>query len=80
MMASHSSEEENYARLSLLLAGISSRVVRKLFDFEFPPTSLAATLMKENNKLLELKKKNIINQAQWNLLFPPGPGKFRKTN
>ncbi|CAC5408418.1 unnamed protein product [Mytilus coruscus] len=70
-MASYSSEEENYARLNLLLAGISSRAVRKLFDSQFPPVSLAASLMKENNKLRELKKKNTINQAQWYLLFPP---------
>ncbi|CAG2255518.1 unnamed protein product [Mytilus edulis] len=40
------------------------------FDREFPPTYLPSTLNTNNNTLLDLKLKRIINQAQWNLLIP----------
>lgn len=74
-MASLSQEEENYVRISLLLTGISPRAVRVLFDREFHPSCLDSTLKKEYNKLLDLKKKRIINQNQWNFLCPRFPGK-----
>ncbi|XP_076083279.1 uncharacterized protein LOC143054234 [Mytilus galloprovincialis] len=67
-MASLSEEEENYVRLALLLRGVTPRAVRTYFDREFPPTSLPSTLSTSHNTLLDLKKKRIINQAQWNLL------------
>ncbi|CAG2197839.1 unnamed protein product [Mytilus edulis] len=72
-MASLSVEEENYVRMSLLLTGISPRAARTFFDSEFAPACLDATIKKEYNKLLDLKKKNRINQSQWNLLFPRFP-------
>ncbi|VDI59786.1 Hypothetical predicted protein [Mytilus galloprovincialis] len=65
-----SEEEENYLRLHLLLTGISPRAVRVLFDNEFHPTCLEASIKKEYGKLYDLKKKHVINAAQWNLLFP----------
>ena len=65
-----SEEEENYVRMSLLSTGVAPRAVRAMFDREFHPSCLQASLMKEYNKLLDMKKKRIINQAQWNLLFP----------
>ncbi|XP_052065370.1 E3 ubiquitin-protein ligase DZIP3-like isoform X2 [Mytilus californianus] len=68
--ASLSQEEENYVRMSLLLTGISPRGVRSLFDREFAPSCLDATIKKEYNKLNYLKLKRVINQCQWNLLFP----------
>ncbi|XP_052106730.1 uncharacterized protein LOC127739169 [Mytilus californianus] len=68
-----SQEEENYVRMSLLLTGISPRAARALFDREFVPACLNATIKKEYNKLRELQKKRIINQPQWNLLFPRRP-------
>ncbi|CAG2249004.1 unnamed protein product [Mytilus edulis] len=72
-MASLSVEEENYVRMSLLLTGISPRAARTFFDSEFAPACLEATIKKEYNKLLDLKKKHRINQSQWNLLCPRFP-------
>ncbi|VDI45833.1 Hypothetical predicted protein [Mytilus galloprovincialis] len=68
-----SQEEENYVRMSLLLTGISPRAARVLFDSEFSPTLLNSSLKKEFNTLKDLQKKRIINQSQWNLLFPRFP-------
>ncbi|XP_076072691.1 uncharacterized protein LOC143044521 [Mytilus galloprovincialis] len=65
-----SEEEENYLRMHLLMTGISSRAVRVLFDKEFSPVCLDATIKKEAGKLIDLKNKRIINRAQWELLFP----------
>lgn len=78
-MTSLSTEEDNFLRISLLLTGIAPRAVRTLFDYNFAPISLDATLKKEFNKLKELQKKRIINQSQWNLLTPRFPGKYRET-
>ncbi|CAC5419737.1 unnamed protein product [Mytilus coruscus] len=72
-MASLSEKEENFVRMSLLLTGISPRAVRVLFDYEFAPICLDATLKKEFNKLKDLHKKRVINQSQWNLLTPRLP-------
>ncbi|CAG2188830.1 unnamed protein product [Mytilus edulis] len=72
-MASLSIEGENYVRMGLLLTGISPRAIRALFDQEFHPSCLDASIKKEYNKLLEMKKNKIINQPQWNLLFPRFP-------
>ncbi|CAG2239192.1 unnamed protein product [Mytilus edulis] len=69
-MATLLEEEENYIRLALLLKGVSPRAVRTFFDKEFPPTYLPSTLNKYYNTLYDLFKKRILNQAQWNLLFP----------
>lgn len=65
-----SQEEENYARLYLLLSGISEQAVRALFDREFNPSCLHTTLTIDSRKLDKLKKKRIINKSQWKLLFP----------
>ncbi|XP_052087496.1 uncharacterized protein LOC127724554 [Mytilus californianus] len=70
MMAPLLEEEENYIRLALLLKGVSPRAVRTFFDKEFPPTHLPSTLNKNYNTLYDLNLKRILNQAQWNLLFP----------
>lgn len=67
-----SEEEENYVRLDLLLTGISSKAVRVLFDKEFHPNCLEASIKKEYNTLFDLKKKKSINTEQWKLLFPRG--------
>ncbi|CAG2233215.1 unnamed protein product [Mytilus edulis] len=63
-------EEENYVRMSLLLFGISQRAARVLFDSEFAPQTLQTSISKAYRKLVKLKKDKIINQSQWNLLFP----------
>ncbi|XP_076108739.1 uncharacterized protein LOC143076758 [Mytilus galloprovincialis] len=70
MMAPLLEEEENYVRLALLLKGVSPRAVRIYFDREFPPSHLPSTLNKNYNTLYDLKKNRVLNQAQWNLLFP----------
>ncbi|XP_076108622.1 uncharacterized protein LOC143076668 [Mytilus galloprovincialis] len=70
MMAPLLEEEENYVRLALLLKGVSPRAVRSYFDREFPPTHLPSTLNTNYNTLKDLKLKRVLNQAQWNLLFP----------
>ncbi|CAG2239300.1 unnamed protein product [Mytilus edulis] len=70
MMAPLLEEEENYVRLALLLKGVSPRAVRSYFDREFPPTHLPSTLNTNYNTLQDLKLKRVLNQAQWNLLFP----------
>ncbi|CAG2237150.1 unnamed protein product [Mytilus edulis] len=72
-MASLSTEEENYVRMSLLLTGISPRAARALFDREFHPSRLESSLKNEHNKLFDLKKIHVINAAQWNLLFTRFP-------
>lgn len=78
MAAAHlSTEEENYVRMSLLITGVSPRGVRALFDSEFAPIRLDASIKKEYTKLKDLKSKHIINQSQWNLLFPRYPGRYR---
>ncbi|XP_052089965.1 uncharacterized protein LOC127726586 [Mytilus californianus] len=69
-MTTISQEEENYVRLSLLLSGISPRAVRKLFDSELDPSCLKTSIKKNYNKLKNLQRKRIINQSQWDLLFP----------
>ncbi|CAC5388467.1 unnamed protein product [Mytilus coruscus] len=68
-----SQEEENYVRMSLLLTGISPRAARALFNHEFASSCLESSLKKEYNKLKDLQKKRVINQSQWNLLFPRFP-------
>ncbi|XP_071178410.1 uncharacterized protein [Mytilus edulis] len=70
MMAPLLEEEENYVRLALLLKGVAPRAVRSYFDREFPPTYLPSTLNTNYNTLDDLKLKRVLNQAQWNLLFP----------
>ncbi|XP_052087466.1 ankyrin-3-like [Mytilus californianus] len=69
-MTTISEEEENYVRMSLLLSGISSRAVRSLFDSEFSPSCLNASIKKQYNIIHDLQVRKIINQSQWNLLFP----------
>ena len=69
-MAALDPDKENYVRMALLVTGVSPRAVRVYFDKEFSPVNLSTTLRKESNKLLELKSKRVINQAQWNVLFP----------
>ncbi|XP_063411291.1 serine/threonine-protein phosphatase 6 regulatory ankyrin repeat subunit C-like [Mytilus trossulus] len=59
--------------MGLLLTGISPRATRVLFDSEFHPSCLDASLKKETKKLRDLKDKKNINQRQWDLLFPRKP-------
>lgn len=69
-MASLSEEEDNYIRFALLLKGVTPRAVRTFFDNEFPPTYLPSTLNENYDTLYNLKLRRVLNQVQWNLLFP----------
>lgn len=62
-------EEINNLRLSALLLKTGPRAVRALFDRFFPPGGLQTVLNMEKISLEKLKKKRVINQAQWNLLY-----------
>ncbi|XP_071146102.1 uncharacterized protein [Mytilus edulis] len=73
MASSLSQEEENYVRINLLMAGISARAARALFDREFAPACLDSSLKKEYDKLKDLQRKQVLKQSQWNLLFPRFP-------
>ncbi|CAC5423896.1 unnamed protein product [Mytilus coruscus] len=64
-----STAEINHLRLSTLLLKTAPRAVRVLFDRFFPPGGLQTVLNMEKTSLEKLKKKRIINQAQWNLLY-----------
>ncbi|XP_071145001.1 uncharacterized protein [Mytilus edulis] len=67
-----SKEEINFLRVANLLIRHSPKAVRILFDREFNPSGLTSVLSKNRSKLDKLKKKHVITQTQWNLLFPSG--------
>lgn len=67
-----SKEETNFLKLANLLIKISPEAVRSLFNREFHPGSLKSVLSKNFSKLDQLKKKRVITQTQWNLLFHHG--------
>ena len=63
-------EKENFTRLSRLIVDKGTEVLRNIFDGIHPPANLQAVLNKDKKSLLKLKFK-VINDSQWNLLFPP---------
>lgn len=66
-----SSVEENYLRISHLLVRVAPSAVRIKFNYEFHPDTLKTVLNQNKFTRLELlKHKNVINQKQWDLLFP----------
>lgn len=67
-----SSGEVNYLRIISLLYKVAPSAVRVKFDEEFHPTNgLETTLRKDRIRVLEpLKRKRIINQVQWDLMYP----------
>ncbi|CAC5419076.1 unnamed protein product [Mytilus coruscus] len=68
-MSTITEEEENYARMSLLLSGVSQRAARVFFDSVFHPSCLDRSIKGASFKLGKLKYKTI-NLYQWDLLFP----------
>lgn len=72
-------EEENLVRIFLLTKGVSPKAVRAYFDKLFAPSALKELLHKNYYILRDLWKKRILNQSQWNLLFPVN-GKFFHPN
>ncbi|XP_052083811.1 uncharacterized protein LOC127721184 isoform X2 [Mytilus californianus] len=67
-------EETNFLRLTILVIKLSPKAVRVLFDNKFPPTDLTNILHRKVSKLKSLNDKKIINQAQWDLLYPVNTG------
>ncbi|CAG2244987.1 unnamed protein product [Mytilus edulis] len=67
-----SKEETNFLRVANLLIRLSPKAVRVLFNRELSPTGLKSVLSKNWTNLDKLKKKHVITQTQWSLLFPSG--------
>ena len=70
-MASVNLEEKaNFTRLSRLLVDKGTEALRNTFDAIHPPVNLPAVLNANRKSLLRLKFR-VINNSQWDLLFPP---------
>ncbi|XP_028412185.1 uncharacterized protein LOC114535005 [Dendronephthya gigantea] len=63
-------EKANFARLSRLLVDKGTEALRNTFDTIHPPVSLPGVLAANKTSLQKLKPR-IINNSQWDLLFPP---------
>lgn len=64
-------EEANYLRIINLILRVAPQAVRVQFDLEFFPGGLQKVLNQNKFKVLDpLKRKRVINQKQWDLLFP----------
>ncbi|CAG2226977.1 unnamed protein product [Mytilus edulis] len=70
MATSISAEETYYLRIANLLLKVAPTAVRVKFDKEFCPSGLHTVLNQNKAKIQGLKQKRILNQKQWNLLFP----------
>ncbi|CAB4039360.1 Hypothetical predicted protein, partial [Paramuricea clavata] len=69
-------EKANFARLSRLLVDKGTEALRSTLDAKHPPANLPAALNANKTSLLTLKvpvkrKPRVINDTQWDLLFPP---------
>lgn len=74
-----SHQAQNFLRIANLLFRVAITAVRGKFDTEFHPSRLGFVLKTNKLKPLEpLKRKKIINQAQWDLLFPKSGKQFKK--
>ena len=63
-------EKANFTRLSRLLVDKGTEALRNNFDAIHPPANLQAVLAGKTASLLKLKPR-VINNCQWDLLFPP---------
>ena len=63
-------EKANFTRLSRLLVDKGTEAFRNTFDGIHPPASLPAVLNANKTCLIKLKPR-VINNSQWNLLYPP---------
>ena len=63
-------EKANFTRLSRLLVDKGTEALRNTFDGIHRPASLPAVLNANKTSLLRLKPR-VINNSQWNLLYPP---------
>lgn len=69
-------EKTNGNKLSRLLVDGGTTVLRNVFDHYHPPANLAANLSSKHihSVLSKLRKRNILNDSQWDKLFPPPGG------
>ena len=63
-------EKANFTRISRLLVDKGTKALRITFDGIHPPAKLLAVLKSKKKSLLKLKP-GVINNLQWDLLFPP---------
>lgn len=64
-------DNDNQLRIANLVFKIAPSALRVFFDKQFKPESLQLVLNQNRFKTLQhLKTKKVINQTQWNLLFP----------
>ena len=63
-------EKANFTRLSTLLVDIGTEALRNTFDGIHSTASLTAVLSANKTSLLKLKPR-VINDSQWDLLYPP---------
>jgi WD40 repeat protein len=63
-------EKANFTRLSRLLVDKGTEALRNNFDAIHSPANLQAVLAGKRASLLKLKPR-VINNCQWDLLFPP---------
>ena len=63
-------EKANFTRLSRLLVDKGTEALRNTFDAIHPPANLPVVLNASRKSLLRLKFR-VINNSQWDLLFPP---------
>lgn len=64
-------EEANFLRIINLILRVAPQAVRVKFDEEFFPGGLQKVLNQNKFKVLDsLKRTRVINQKQWDLLYP----------
>ena len=63
-------EKANFTRLSRLLVDKGTEALRNTFDGIHSPANLSAVLSANKASLLKLKRR-VINDSQWDLLYPP---------
>ncbi|CAB4009842.1 E3 ubiquitin- ligase DZIP3 [Paramuricea clavata] len=63
-------EKANFTRISRLLVDKGTEALRNTLDAIHPPANLPAVLNANRTTLLKLKPR-VINDTQWDLLFPP---------
>ena len=73
MALSTTKETTNFARICRLLVDGGALALRNVFDSVHPPANLNAVLSSNSPTLQNLNKKGILNNSQWNLLFPTPP-------
>ncbi|VDH91759.1 ankyrin repeat domain-containing protein 17 [Mytilus galloprovincialis] len=74
-----STEEENFVRIFMLTNEISPKAIRKVFNREFNPNQLQQQLNVLYSKIMKLRNQHIINQSQYDMLYPLGGGPKSET-